>query len=379
MEFEINRDFLFDAISFVSKLQFLKLSKTDSLYKSICLNVEQEKIKFSSFDPDLFCNINLHINSIKETGKTYLSTKMLFEIVSKLPNDTVFFKRENNNIKIKCKKSSFSLPILNINKEYEESEDFQKDVSFSSKSFSSSVQKIALAASKEDSTPIITGINMHFVDDALYLYATDRYRIAKNKIKCNFSNNIDSSFVISSKVLSEISRSFYGCSELNVSFNQNNTITFFDTNKNVTCTGIAGNYPIVEKLFTDANIISYALLNSIDFIDAIKRLQPVLGAEKPIKFTFKKSEVLMEAKGEDTMGVEILDTVMTGEETTLSFKPQFLIDGISSAEGEFVKIGFTKGRIEGRPGPAVITKIESLEKHQDVGEFKYLVQPNLLL
>ena len=59
-------------------------------------------------------------------------------------------------------------------------------------------------------------------------------------------------------------------------------------------------------------------------------------------------------------------------------KWQFLIDGLSAVHSEFVRISFTKTDNPGKPGPVLITS-QTSKDHAGVDNYRYLLQPNLLL
>ena len=69
---------------------------------------------------------------------------------------------------------------------------------------------------------------------------------------------------------------------------------------------------------------------------------------------------------------------MTGGETTVSLKPQFLIDGLAAVHSEFVRLSFTKTDNPNKPGPVLITS-QSSKDQPGSDNYRYLLQPNLLL
>ena len=65
-------------------------------------------------------------------------------------------------------------------------------------------------------------------------------------------------------------------------------------------------------------------------------------------------------------------------DTTVSLKPQFLIDGLSAVHSEYVRISFTKTDNPNKPGPVLITS-QSSKDQPGTDNYRYLLQPNLLL
>ncbi len=73
-----------------------------------------------------------------------------------------------------------------------------------------------------------------------------------------------------------------------------------------------------------------------------------------------------------------IDAFLTGSDTVVSLKPQFLLDGLSSVHSEFVRISFTKTENPNKPGPVLITSKSSNDQH-GADNYKYLLHPHLLL
>nr|MBP6187239.1 DNA polymerase III subunit beta [Rhodoluna sp.] len=76
---------------------------------------------------------------------------------------------------------------------------------------------------------------------------------------------------------------------------------------------------------------------------------------------------------------ESINAELNGEENVLSLKPQYLIDGLAGVHTEFVKIGFTKNHDNpNKPSPVLVTSHGAKEK-SDSDNYRYLLQPNLLV
>ena len=75
---------------------------------------------------------------------------------------------------------------------------------------------------------------------------------------------------------------------------------------------------------------------------------------------------------------ETIDAHLVGDDTVVSLKPSFLLDGLGAVHSEFVRISFTKTENPNKPGPVLITSQSSREAPGS-DNYKYLLQPNLLL
>jgi DNA polymerase-3 subunit beta len=154
-------------------------------------------------------------------------------------------------------------------------------------------------------------------------------------------------------------------------------IGFKSGNKSVTSATIKGKYPAVLSLFPDS-VTNSAVVNTHDLLDATKRVALVVDREKPLRYNFKEGELSLESVGgEIAEGSEQVQIALTGEEVTVSLRPQFLSDALVGIESDMVRIGFTQNpNNPNKPGPVLIT--EQSEKG-GAADFRYLLQPNLLV
>jgi DNA polymerase III subunit beta len=251
----------------------------------------------------------------------------------------------------------------------------------SGEDFSTAISQIAVAASREDVTPVLTTVLLETTKDSISLVATDRYRVAVQDVawKSN-SGASDATALIPAKTLQEIAKTFANQGEIAISINpadEKDLIAFKANKRSVTSRLIKGNFPAVKTLFPE-KIENFAVLNTQDLLDSTKRVSLVLERESPIKFTFSQAKLNLEAAGGETaQASESIDVQLTGGEVVVSLKPQFLIDGLAGVKTEYVKIGFTNSDNPNRPSPVLITNHSTKEKEL-ADSYMYLLQPNLL-
>lgn len=74
-------------------------------------------------------------------------------------------------------------------------------------------------------------------------------------------------------------------------------------------------------------------------------------------------------QGDDAQASEALEAVLVGEDITVAFNPQFLLDGLSALGTDFVRLSFTHPN-----KPVEFTGQESLDG-EDSAEYRYLLVP----
>ena len=376
MKFQVNKDVLNEAVSFAVRL--LPQRTTLPILSGILIEADANALRLSVFDYDTSAQVEIAAK-VEEAGRVLVSGRLMAEIVSKLPNTAVDFSTDGSKVQVNCGSAKFSLLTMPID-EYPSLPEIPATTgSVSGEAFSAAISQIAVAASREDVTPVLTTVLLETTKDSISLVATDRYRVAVQDIAWK-SNGGEKSALIPAKTLQEIAKTFANQGEISISINpsdEKDLIAFKANNRSVTSRLIKGNFPAVKTLFPE-KIENFAILNTQDLLDSTKRVSLVLERESPIKFTFGSATLNLEAAGGETaQASESIDVQLTGGEVVVSLKPQFLIDGLAGVKTEYVKIGFTNSDNPNRPSPVLITNHSTKEKESNDG-YMYLLQPNLL-
>ena len=378
MKFQVNKDVLNEAVSFAVRL--LPQRTTLPILSGILIEADANALRLSVFDYDTSAQVEIAAK-VEQSGRVLVSGRLLAEIVSKLPNTAVDFSTEGSKVQVNCGSAKFSLLTMPIDEYPTLPEIPATSGTVSGEEFATAVSQIAVAASREDVTPVLTTVLLETTKDSVSLVATDRYRVAVQDIKFNIAGNAgEATALIPAKTLQEIAKTFANQGEVAVSINpadEKDLIAFKANNRSVTSRLIKGNFPAVKTLFPE-RIDNFAILNTQDLIDSTKRVSLVLERENPIKFSFDSKGLNLEAAGGETaQASETIDVQLTGPDVVVSLKPQFLIDGLSGVKSEFVKIGFTNSDNPNRPSPVLITNHQTKEKSSN-DSYMYLLQPNLL-
>ena len=379
MRFIVNRDVFSEAVSFAAKL--LPQRPTQPLLSGVLIECENGELTVSSFDYETSSRSTV-VAEVSEPGRALVSGRLLGEIAQRLPHSDVEVSLAESRVQLRCGSASFSLPAMPV-EEYPQipridtvSGIVPADV------FAEAVAQVSLAASKDDVTPVITGVQFEVSENSLTLTATDRYRVATRRLDWEQQGPDEvSSALVPAKVVIEVGKSFAASGSVQISVindGERELIAFTGGNKTVTSLLIKGNYPPVGRLFPEV-IDNFAVVNTSDLVEAVGRVGLVLEREAALRFTFVEGQVTLEAVGSETaQAVEVVDAHLVGDDMVVSLKPQFLLDGLRSTHAEFARIGFTRTENTSKPGPVLITSQRSKD---DVAEesFRYLLQPNLLL
>lgn len=378
MKFQVNKDVLNEAVSFAVRL--LPQRTTLPILSGILIEADANALRFSVFDYDTSAQVEISAK-VEESGRVLVSGRLLAEIVNKLPNAAVDFSTDGSKVQVNCGSAKFSLLTMPID-EYPNLPEIPSATGLvNGEAFASAISQIAVAASREDVTPVLTTVLLETTQESISLVATDRYRVAVQEVAWKGTGlSSEQIALIPAKTLQEIAKTFANQGEVAISINpssEKDLIAFKANNRSVTSRLIKGNYPAVRTLFPE-RIENFAIINTSDLLDSTRRVSLVLERESPIKFSFSSDSLNLEATGGETaQASENIDVKLTGPDVVVSLKPQFLIDGLAGINTEFVKIGFTNSDNPNRPSPVLITNHSTKEKELSDG-YMYLLQPNLL-
>lgn len=381
MKFQVNRDVFSEAVSFAVKL--LPQRTTLPILSGVLIETTDAGLTLSSFDYEVSTQTSIAAD-VEEPGRILVSGRLLADIASRLPSAPVQFSTDGSRVSVVCGSAKFNLLSMPV-EEYPT----LPQISASSgllpaEDFAEAVAQVAVAASRDDVTPVITGVQLEVSENSLSLVATDRYRVAIREIPWDSGDSQAPDGVtalVPSRTLTEIGKTFGHSGNVSVAVTNNDErelIAFSADNKTVTSLLIKGNFPPVRRLFPES-VDNYAVMNTGELIEAVRRVSLVLEREAALRFTFAMDSVTLEAIGsEQAQASETIDAHLSGENTVVSLKPQFLLDGLGAVHSEFVRISFTKTDNPNKPGPVLITSQTSRET-PGADNYKYLLQPNLLL
>ncbi|WP_188743120.1 DNA polymerase III subunit beta [Agromyces bauzanensis] len=381
MKFQVNRDVFSEAVSFAVKL--LPQRTTLPILSGILIQANADGLVLSSFDYEVSSQTEIQAD-VEEPGAVLVSGRLLAEIAGRLPNAPVRVTTEDARISVSCGSSNFTLLSMPV-EEYPSIPEISGETGVvPAEEFATAVAQVAVAASRDDVTPVITGVQLEVRENHLGLVATDRYRVAVCEIDWDggaVAGDETLTALVPARTLQEVGKTFGHSGTISISITSRDDrelIAFSADRKTVTSLLIKGNFPPVRRLFPET-VDNYAVMSTADLIEATRRVALVLEREAALRYTFTAEGLTLEAIGsEQAQASESIDAILTGDDTVVSLKPQFLLDGLGAVHSEFVRISFTKTENPNKPGPVLITS-QSSRDQAGSDTYRYLLQPNLLL
>lgn len=379
MKFQVNKDVLSEAVSFAVRL--LPQRTTLPILGGILIEADANALRLSVFDYEVSAQAEI-VAKVETSGRVLVSGRLLSEIASKLPNAPVEFSTDGSKVVVSCGSTKFSLLTMPV-EEYPTLPEIPAiSGTITGEAFANAVHQVAVAASKDDVTPVLTGVQLEAGEKSISFVATDRYRVALREAAWQSNPaGVGAVALVPARTLQEVAKTFGNQGEISISITKSDDremIAFKANNRSVTSLLLKGNFPPVKSLFPD-NIENYAVIATQDLIDSTRRVSLVLERESPLRYSFDEGAVSLEATGNETaQASENISAELEGKEIVVSLKPQFLIDGLAGVHSEFVKIAFTNNDNPNKPGPVLISSHGAKEK-TDSDSYRYLLQPNLLV
>ncbi len=383
MKFHVNRDVFSEAVSFVVKL--LPQRNPQPILAGVLIEASSEGLSLAAFDYEASARTTIEA-TVDEPGTILVHGRLLSDIASRLPNAPIQIEvDEDGGILLTCGSARFTLASMPV-QEYPAIPEVTGDSGLvPSEDFATAIAQVAFAASRDDVTPVLTGVQLEVSGTSLSLVATDRYRVALREIPWDggsAATEESTTALVPARTLTEVGKTFAHGGDISIAFSgsgDREIIAFTAGNKTVTSLLIKGNFPPVRRLFPEQTE-HHAVVNTAELAEAVRRVSLVLDRSAPLRFTFTSDSVSMDASGtEQARATESVDaTLLGGDEVTLGLNPQYLLESLGAVKSEFVRITFTSSENANKLSPVLITPQTSVDRAGS-DSFRYLLQPNLLL
>jgi DNA polymerase-3 subunit beta len=242
--------------------------------------------------------------------------------------------------------------------------------------FATAVAQVALAAGRDETLPMMTGVRVELNGPSLALLATDRYRLAVREIEWRPDDpQVSANALVPARTLADTAKTLGPIGgELVVALGTGSgegMIGFAAGDRRATSRLLDGaNYPPVRNLFPTSHV-AQARVPVAALTEVVKRVSLVGERTSPVRLAFSADGLVVEAGGtEEARASEATEASFQGDEPmTLAFNPAYLLDGLSAlAPAPTAVFSFVE------PGkPAVLAPAS--EEGEIVPGYRYLIQP----
>src|SRR4051794_11922739 len=381
MKFRVTREVLADTVAWTARS--LPPRPSVPVLAGILLEVDGSQLSVSGFDYEVSARAEADVQS-GESGRVLVPGRLLAEITRALPPHPVDITAEGPRLSIACGNARFSLPTLPV-------EDYPSLPSMPSSAglvdsdvFAEAVSQVAVAAGRDDTLPMLTGVRLEIEDDLITLAATDRYRLAVREFAWRPETpGVSAAVLVPARTLADAAKTLTGGPEIVLSLSSGTS--------GEGILGLSGKDRQTTTRLLDAEFVKYraimpnesaahALLPVGPFTDAAKRVALVAERGTPLRCEFTPGQVTLRAGGAegDGQAAERCDVEFDGDPLTIGFNPTFLLDGLASVHTSRARMDFTSPL-----KPAVLSGVNepSTDDGNDnraaerPGSYRYLIMP----
>ncbi|WP_327122299.1 DNA polymerase III subunit beta [Streptomyces sp. NBC_01341] len=371
MKIRVERDVLAEAVAWVARS--LPARPPAPVLAGLLLKAEDGALSFSSFDYEVSAKVSVDAE-IEDDGTVLVSGRLLADICRALPNRPVEISTDGVRATVVCGSSRFTLHTLPV-EEYPALPQMPTATgTVPGEVFASAAAQVAIAAGRDDTLPVLTGVRIEIEGDTVTLASTDRYRFAVREFLWK-PENPDASAValVPAKTLLDTAKALTSGDTVTLALSGSGAgeglIGFEGAGRRTTTRLLEGDLPKYRTLFpTEFN--SVAVIETAPFVEAVKRVALVAERNTPVRLSFEQGVLILEAgSSDDAQAVERVDAVLEGDDISIAFNPTFLLDGLSAIDSPVAQLSFTTST-----KPALLSGRPAVDAEADAA-YKYLIMP----
>jgi DNA polymerase-3 subunit beta len=237
--------------------------------------------------------------------------------------------------------------------------------------FADAVSQVAVAAGRDDTLPMLTGIRLEIHGKKLTMAATDRFRLAVRELAWEPSDEeINTALLVPARTLAEAAKTLAGKEAVQLALADGDGMLGLAGNRRRATTRLLdAEFPPYRRLLPTEHT-STAVLEVAPLVEAIKRVSLVADRAAQVRMKFEEGSLLLTAGGDDEGSAEEqLPAELDGEPLTIAFNPSYLLDGLNSLHTERAHLAFTTPN-----RPALARPVTDGESSSQV-EYQHLLMP----
>ena len=355
------KDELTQALALVGRA--VSTRATVQVLGGVLLRASDGQMHLSATDMELSLRLSVEAQ-VEGDGAVVAPGRLFVDLARLLPESEVVLEHrpEHGVLEVTCGPASYKLNTYSA-------EDFPKlpDVkgtqtfAVDSSAFLETVSRVARAASRDESRPVLTGVLVRFEGGKLIMAATDSYRMSVKETELAGDTASELEAIVPARALTELSRIAQDSGELQIGV-QENHVVFGAGDVWLTTRRIDGQFPNYKQLLPETFEHEVALPRE-EFLEVVRRTSVMAQRNSPLRLRFAEGEVTVSAQTQDVgEAKESLPVPFTGDPLEIGFNPDFLRDGLESVQSDEVALRLISPL---RPGLL----------HSDAEDFSYLIMP----
>jgi DNA polymerase-3 subunit beta len=374
MKFRVERDEFSDAVAWTARTLPTRSPSQLQVLAGLLLDASDGGVSLAAFDYEVAARSGVTA-VVAEPGRALVSGRFLAELTRTLPSAPVEVATDGTRVVLTCGNARFTLPTMPV-------EDYPAlpplppvTGHIEGSAFAAAVAQVHIAAGRDDTLPVLTGVRIEIEGERIVLAATDRYRLAVRELQWRPADpKAEAIALIPARTLADTAKSMSGSGvEIAIALGTGpageSLAGFAGAGRTTTTRLVEGQFPPYRKLLPEVSPLTAE-------VEAVKRVQLAATRGQPVvRLTFTDSALKLEAgKGSgEAEAYETLTAVYDGEELSVAFNPQYLLDGLGAIESDTVRVGFSSDDPdESSRKPAILTGKATDTEEPD---YRYLLMP----
>lgn len=372
MKLSCTRDNLHQGLSITSHLMTKNVNLP--ILQNVLVKAEGGTIRFTSTNLEIAVNCTVR-GKVEEPGEHTVPSKLFFDYVTLLPNETIQVGTEADNIRVECaghKTKINGLPSAEfpLVPKVEGEKRFEIPV----EDFKRALLQVLFSVATNESRPELTGVAMKFYplggEGCLRMASTDSYRLSEVTIPVKSVVADDRQIVIPARTLSEVSRVLSVFKDevelpsvITLELSRNQAVFIYGPVELISRV-IDENYPDYEQIIPK-DFATKSVLDREDFTKAVKAAS--LFSKNglfDINLRFEPKEGILYVQATDATRGQNQSTCpaeVSGQSNTVSVNYRYLLDGLGAISGENVLFEMIDGA-----NPCLLTPVGTKEAYRYV-------------
>jgi DNA polymerase-3 subunit beta len=369
MEFTIKRLAFTKALNDV--LRAISSKTTIPILTNVKLIADDQTLTLTGSNVDISIETTLsqqtaHADlAIQAPGGITLPAVFFANIVKKLPAEDLHVKLENLRAVITSGSASFTINGQDPANypQLPELEDASR-LTVSASQLADVIDQTIIAASTQESRPVLTGVHLQFNGQQVKAVATDSHRLAQRIVTLTGANGeVDADVVIPAKSFAEVGRMLEGQDRVDIQISTSQVV-FHLAETTFYSRLLEGNYPETDRLIPTETTTTLTV-GAQDFLGALERaaLLSHESRNNVVQLTLSADEAIISGTSQEIGQVQESLTIqkIDGEALEISFNPDYVRDALRVFNGQDVDLKFTSNL---RPFTVTPANSENYERLQ---------------
>jgi len=338
MRFTVQRDAFAEAVAWAARA--LPTRPVIPVLAGLLLRASGDQLTLACFDYEVSARVAIPAE-VAEAGTALVPGRLLLEITRSLPGQPVRIGDDPDGVVMTCGDASFTLVTLPPDDYPQLPQLPQLAGTVDGADLAAAIGQVTPAASKDDTLPLLTAVNLELAGPVMTLAATDRYRLAVRDLGwVPAEGQPPATALVPARVLADAARMMTAGAPVRIMLREGSgeagaadgaMIGFEAGERRLTTRLLAGEFPRFRERFPVV-FGCVADLPAEAFAEAVRRVSLVAERGTPVQLTFGGNRVTLVASTQgQARARESVPARFSGDEPAIAFSPHYLLDGVVAA------------------------------------------------